>query len=988
MRSSTLPPWPRRARALAAGPFLAALLLAAGPASAQTLDPAAATAPGAPPGTGSGETAAAADQAGYRLAAGLGLAAAELLPPGTEYDPAVPPPEAVLGFRLGERHVEPHEIVRYARRLAETSPRVRLEVQGTSWEGREQVLLTFAAPERLGRLEEVRRAHLARLDPIDSEPDSGAPGAAAGDDAPVVVWLGYSIHGNEASGANASLAVAWYLAAARGPEVEALLERAVVLLDPALNPDGLARFAGWANQHAGAEAVADPEHREHRETWPGGRTNHYGFDLNRDWLLLQQPESQARAATFRRWMPNLSGDWHEMGSERTFFFQPGVASRWNPSIPEANRELTAAVARRHAAALDAAGSLYYTAEGFDDFYPGKGSTYPDVNGGVGLLFEQGSARGRAIDTPRGERTLAAAVANQVRTSLAMLTAARELRGELLDYQAAFFRESRQAARRDPVRGWAVAFPGDPVRGEHFRRLLAGHGVELERPAKAFSAAGRRFAPEDTWIVAADQPAYRLLGELFSTRTEFADTTFYDVSAWTLPLAFGAPWARLDAAALAAALPAGRSSAEEAGEELAAPAGGAVPPAAGGTAYAWLLDWTGYGAPRALDDLLAAGARAAVATRPFTADTAAGRLSFAAGTVVVGAGDPTEHGPDAGELARLVAEAAGAAGARAWGVAGGLTPEGIDLGSPSVVPLVRPRPMLVVGDGVSGYEAGEIWHLLDQRWGMPLSLVDRGRLAQADLGRYTHVLMVDGDYSSLSDAAAEALTGWVRRGGVVVAGGRAAAWAGERLLGIEPAEGRAGAPPGRVADPESPPGLAAGRPASGAAAEPVAAGGPGETGGPGAGPADGSPAGDPAGSTGAPVARAAYAEFDRDRQASRVSGAVFAAELDLTHPLAFGYSEPLLPVFRNSARVLAPSANPYENVALLAAEPLVAGYASEENRARAAGSAALVATRLGRGAVVRYAFDPAFRGYWFGTHKLVANALFFASAIERTELDEP
>lgn len=863
---------------------------------------------------------------------------AELLPAGAGYDPAVPPPDEVLGFELGARHVEPAEQVRYAERLVAASPRVALEIQGTTWEGRPQPLLVFTSPANHARLEELRRAHLAAAGAGGPAP-AGDAGAA---DPPVVVWLGYSIHGNEASGANASLAVAWWLAASQAPEVDALLDRAVVLIDPSLNPDGLARFSAWVNANASAAAVADPASREHREPWPGGRTNHYWFDLNRDWLLLQQPESRHRMATWRRWRPNLLGDFHEMGSDATYFFQPGVESRQNPGIPAANRRLTERIAAYHAAALDAAGSLYYSEETYDDFYPGKGSTYPDLTGGIGILFEQASARGRLMATPRGELGLRRAIANHVATSLAMLTAARELHDELVSYQAGFFREVAAEAGRDPVRGWAFSTPGDPERGRRMVELLAGHGIAVHRPRAAFTAGGIDFDPASCWVVPTAQPGYRLIKALFERPISFADSAFYDISAWTLPFAFGAAGASLDERELAAAGVGPGSVA----------AGGAAPAAAepgAGTAsappYAWVLDWRALEAPAALAALLDDGAAAAVATRPLVVATAGGRLELDAGAVVVS----PSPGLDAAALAERVGAATAGRAVPAHPVAGGLTAEGIDLGSPRLRPLVRPEPALVVGDGVDGNEAGEVWHLLDRRVGIPLSQVDRDRLGELDLGRYTHLLMVDGDYDALAEETAAALRRWVRAGGVLVASQRAAVWAGTELLRAAP-EGRdetaeepekdaAGAMKERPEPPPPPP----------------------------------------------PPARAAYAEFDRDRQAMRITGAIFEVDLDRTHPLAFGYPSRRLPVFVDSTRVLEPRDNPYENAAVFTAEPLLAGYAPDDGRRRLAGSAAVTATRLGRGTVVRFAFDPSFRAYFRGTEKLYLNALFFGAAVEPTEL---
>ena len=207
------------------------------------------------------------------------------------------------------------------------------------------------------------------------------------------MWLGYSIHGNEASGSNAVLLTAYYLAAANGEEIDNILNNSIIILDPSFNPDGLQRFSSWVNMHRSWVINPDPNDREYSEAWPGGRTNHYWFDLNRDWLPVQHPESRARLKRFHEWKPNILTDHHEMGTNSTFFFQPGIPTRNFPRTPAKNLELTRKMAAFHAKYLDKIGSLYYSEESYDDYYIGKGATYADLNGGVAILFEQASSRG-------------------------------------------------------------------------------------------------------------------------------------------------------------------------------------------------------------------------------------------------------------------------------------------------------------------------------------------------------------------------------------------------------------------------------------------------------------------------------------------------------------------------------------------------------------------------------------------------------------------
>ncbi|MCA1778265.1 MAG: hypothetical protein LC637_02430, partial [Xanthomonadaceae bacterium] len=371
------------------------------------------------------------------IAAGvLAQAAPPGLPDAIETLDELPPIEELLGFEPGQRHPQHHELVAFYRELAARSDRVKVETIGRSHGGREHILVYFAKPELLEDLDDLRAGRIQA-----SREGSG----------PAVVWLGYSVHGNEASGASAAPIVAWYLAGGRNDPVESWLEQLVIVMEPVINPDGLDRFAHWVNMHRGQNPSADPNDREHNEGWPNGRTSYYWFDLNRDWLPLTHPVSRQRMAHYVQWRPHVLTDAHEMGHRSSYFFQPGIPERNNPATPDRVFDLTGRIAEFHGRILDAAGEPYYSRESFDDYYLGKGSTYPDMTGGIGILFEQGSARGHRMHTPYGERTFTDAVANQVRTSISTLDASVALADELIAHQANFFREARALAPREG--GW-------------------------------------------------------------------------------------------------------------------------------------------------------------------------------------------------------------------------------------------------------------------------------------------------------------------------------------------------------------------------------------------------------------------------------------------------------------------------------------------------------------------------------------------------------
>jgi len=843
------------------------------------------------------------------------IAAAPGVPPEAGRDASIPTPAAVLGFEPGARHPQHHEIVAYMQALAEASDRVRIEVTGETHGGRPLLLAQFSRPDRLQDLDTLR---------------AGRHAASREGRGPLVAWLGYSVHGNEASGASAALLMAWHLASSQSAEVLAWLDEMVIVMEPVINPDGLDRFAHWVNAHRGRHPSADPADREHHEAWPNGRTNYYWFDLNRDLMPLTHPESQARVRHYHLWRPHVVTDVHEMGTEASYFFQPGVPERNHPLMPAGNQEMTARLAEVHGEILDAAGQPYYTRESFDDYYIGKGSTYPDVTGGVGILFEQGSSRGHVVDTPWGPRSFADGIANQVRTSISTLRGARAAAADLIDYQAAFFRDAQDRARRDRRAGWVLGDDGDPVRANGLLELLLGHDIDV-RPLESDLATGdREYRAGQAWFIPAAQDHYLLLRALFDVSTELPSETFYDVSAWPLQHAFNLPLATVRRAPVT-------------GEPLQSTPlipGGRVEQAA----RAWLVPWDQQRAPAVLAALLAEGYRVQAATLPLTLDTPGESRELVRGSLIVHAGIQPGDRPSVGTR---LAQLAQRHGVEVLAARRGLSEAGIDLGSPAAVMLDAPRIALLTGRDLNGYHAGYIWHWFDTRLQQPLTQLDWPR-ALGDLSRYTHVILPDGDYDDMPAAFGETLVNFVQDGGQLVALRSAAQWV--ETLPLEWGFVDQGAEP------------------SGAGAGRADAGGDAEEGTPDA-----------------TVERRPFGAFTDDRAREQVGGSVLRIELDPTHPMAFGYRETELSVLRRGTHRLRPVSNPYAQPATYAAEPLVAGFISANNRARLAGSPALVASRIGRGLVLRMADDYLFRGYWWGTETLFANALFFGGLVGDTVL---
>ena len=832
-------------------------------------------------------------------------------PEGVTFDPAIPTPESVIGHELGAKPVRHDMMVRYLRRVAGASDRMTIETIGYSHEGRPIEFLVVTSPDNLGRIEAIREAHLALTDP-DAE---DAPIA----EQPVVTWLNYGVHGAESSGMDAAVPVVYHLAAAQGEAIERTLRESVIVITAIFNPDGHSRRINHVYSFLSEAPVTDPAHAAHN-LWMAARTNHYWFDLNRQWLLQTQPESKAWLAKWHHWKPNVTVDYHEMGSNATYYFHPGVPARKNPLVPPVLREMASRIAGFHREFMDSEAKLYYSEEGFDNFYIGKGSTYPQVNGSVGILFEAGAARGGAIDTPNGMRTYADNIRTHYRTSLTSIDGALDMREDLLGHQKRFFDDAPARAADDDRRAF-VFTSHDRSRLAFFLDLLSRHDVTYYRLAEDVSVDGVDYRAGDSYVVPLAQAQYTMIRGLFDRVREFESEVFYDVSGWTMPLAYD-----LDYAALS-----GRQYDDDLLGEEASPAWPEAP-APERASYGYVFSWDDYFAPRALYRLLSQDVIVRAATKPFTARTTGGEVAFERGAIFVPLARQTVSHE---RIHDIVTTIAGEDGIRVHAATSGHTPTvGSDFGGRrSFMPLEEPKVVVLFEDGILRYDAGEVWHLLDHRMHMPVVLRRKGDLGGLNLADYTHLVLPGGRGAELDTAQTERVKRWVReQGGTLIALREGAKWAEEALLGRGKDEKK--------------------DKTNGAEAE------------------DGTPA------------RYDYAGFS-DREAEHViGGAIFGSDLDITHPLGFGYRDRFLPSHRNTTLTLSQPEDPYATVAQYMGEtPVLSGYASEKRLAEIAGTPMTVAERLGRGSVILIVDNPNFRGTFLGTSKLFLNGLFFSRAFQ-------
>ena len=803
------------------------------------------------------------------------------LPKDVTYNSNIPTPKSIVGHEVGEWHITHDKLVQYMYALAAASDRITIENRGKTFEDRPLLLLKITSPQNHNNIKSIQNAHV--LATVSNNFNA---------ERPIVVYQGFSIHGNEPSGANAGLAVAYYLAAAEGPKVDELLNNTIILFDPSFNPDGLQRFAYWANTNRGENLNPDPNDREYREIWPGGRTNHYWFDMNRDWLPVQLPESRARIKTFHDWMPNILTDHHEMGTNSSFFFQPGIPSRTHPLTPQLNQDLTKEIATYHAKAFDKLGSLYYSEESFDDFYYGKGSTFPDINGGIGILFEQASSRGHIQESVNGLLTFPFTIRNQFTAALSTLEAAVSMRKDILKYQSDFFKNARKEASKEGTKAIVFGDEKDAAKTYHMAEILNRHKIKFHEIENDFTVDGKRFKKGYSYIIPKNQKNTRLINAMTEKRTTFQDSLFYDISAWSFPLAFN-----LDSAETSTA------NAGQIVSELRHKTGGVSVK----SNYAYLAEWHEYYSPKLVYHLLKKGIRVKASQKQFKANG----KSYDYGTLMIPAQNQ-KLSADAiyKELNALASETH----ISIDGVSTGLN-DGIDLGSNNFSPLQLPKIGLLVGDGMTSYDAGEIWHLLDTRYDIPVTKLDTRNLSRANLDRYNTIIMVN--TSGLSDSSTKKIQNWVTSGGTLIAYRNALRYLNsQKLWKVDFKKMKIEAKN---------------------------------------------------------ISREQQRNF---RGAQVIGGAIFEAQLDRSHPINFGYKNETLPLFRNTTLFLKSEKNSYDNPIKYSKNPLLSGYISEENLDSLAATVPVKIKRSGRGKIVGFTDNTNFRAFWYGTNKLLMNAIFF------------
>ena len=816
-------------------------------------------------------------------------------------------PDQFLGYKIGERFTPHHRVLAYLEQVARQLPnRVKLLPYGTTYEGRQLMVVAVGSEANMTRLEEIRTNNLKRIGLLDGTPTTAPQ--------PPIAWLSYNIHGNEAVSSEAFMEVLYRLLNTTDAVSQKIMNSTVVILDPGLNPDGHDRYVNWYNQMLGRAANPTPSAREHNEPWPGGRYTHYLFDPNRDWAWQTQEVTQQRMALYQQWMPQLHGDFHEMGVESPYYFAPS-AKPYHEDITPFQRKFQQTIGEYCSRYFDRNGWLYYTRERFDLFYPSYGDTYPTYNGAIGMTYEQGGSgrAGLAIEKADGDTlTLRQRIDHHYTASIATLESVADRPAEVVKEFGQFFDKSRNT----PIgiyKSYVIKSNGDAGRLKALQQLLERNKITFGYAGKAVTAPAFNYTSQkndksvaidaDDIVISAYQPKSTLLKILFEQNSALEDSATYDITAWSLPYAFGLQTygltTRINPSSTAAATTPKSTTTNSA------------------KAYAYLIRWQSMPAVQTLAALLKQKIRVRAAEKPFELEG----KTFPSGTLIVARAGNERLGD---RFDAVVMQAATQTGADIVPVQTGFVTKGSDFGSDFVSGLKAPRVGVVIGDGTPPPSAGEVWHFFDQELNYPATLLDINSLTNVDWSKFD-VLILPTNYNYGRFLNEKILTGikeWIRAGGKLIAMERATSFlAGKDGFDLKEKEVK---------------------------------------------PKD-------KGKGNSADSLKLYVDRERTAISDDIPGSIYRVNMDTSHPLGFGLTHGYYSLVQNAYNF--DFLKDGWNVGYLKADNYVAGFSGRNAKEKLKNTLLMGVQTLGRGSIVYLADDPLFRGFWYNGKLLFGNAVF-------------
>lgn len=815
-------------------------------------------------------------------------------------------PEQFLGYKIGERFTPYHRVHQYMEHVASSNAQVQMVTYGHSYEGRPLIALFVSTTGNIQKLESIRRSNLQRAGMEPGTPAESIP----------IIWMSYNVHGNEAVGSETAIKTLWELIDPENTKTKKYLENAVVVIDPCLNPDGQERYVNWYNQRVNKRLQPDPQSIEHQEPWPGGRPNHYFYDLNRDWAWQVQQESQHRATLYNQWMPQVHVDFHEQGINAPYYFAP-AAEPVHEFVSSFQREFQEIVGRNNAKYFDANAWMYFTREVFDLFYPSYGDSWPMFNGAVGMTYEQaGSGRaGLGIETALGDTlTLTERILHHHTAGMATIEIASQHADRLVREFSAYF-SSNSANPPGKYKTYVVKAGNLTDRLARLKELLDRNGIQYGRTESRkglsgfdyFSGKSTTFAIEDgDLVVSAHQPKAVLVQTLFEPDPTLSDTMTYDITSWALPYAYG-----LQTYALESKLDVDTSYRASAFEENSQQ----------GESLAYFVRWNGVTHARFLSALVNADIRVRVAERSFSLSGS----DYPAGTLIV-ARSGNERKAD---FHQTVVRLANEHEITLHTAMTGYMDSGRDFGSSNIKAITPPKVAVLSGSGVSSLSFGEVWHYFEQELDYALSVLDIQRFGGVDLSKYNVLILPAGSYSAIGNAGFDKLDAWVSGGGKLIAIESAVSYlASKEGYGLST----------YLTDEE--------RKIASKLAEQQAE----------------------------QERIAAFADRSRLRVSNSVSGAIFQVRTDMSHPLAYGTDGQYF-TLKNNGRRYSYLKNGV-NVGIIPDwSHHRSGFVGHKAKANIVESLVFGVQQKGRGQVVYLVDNPLFRGFWEHGKLIMSNAVF-------------
>ncbi len=817
-------------------------------------------------------------------------------------------PKDFLGYELGERFTRHHRVVEYFQHVAATNNNIKLIKYGETYEKRPLYLAVITSQTNFDNLESLQSNHLKTAGVIDGNASNDIP----------VTWLSYNVHGNEAVSTEAAMKTLFSLVDTKNQQTKKWLENTIVIIDPCINPDGRDRYVNWYNRYVNSPNNINPDSKEHHEPWPGGRANHYLFDLNRDWAWATQVESQSRLIEYNKWMPNVHVDFHEQGVDNPYYFAP-AAEPYHEVITDFQREFQVTIGKNHAKYFDKNGWLYFTKEWFDLLYPSYGDTYPMYNGAVGMTYEQGGSgrAGLGITTSEGGLlTLKDRIAHHYTTGLSTIEVsslnAERLKKEFADY----FRNATNNPK-GKYKSFVISGTNDIDKINSVRKLLDRHEIKYGISKSAASVKGFNYQynknqtvklSTNDLVINMNQPKSNLIKALFEPQVKLKDSATYDITAWSLPYARG-----LKAYALSntvAIKNVGKKPTNETVFGVAKP-------------YAYLSKWNDIADATFLGYLLKQKIKVRFSTLPFTIDG----KEYAAGSLIITRTGNEKLGDKFDEIVRKAAEKFDRS---LNAVASGMVTKGKDFGSATVHYLKAPKVALLSGSGVSSLGFGEIWHFFEQQIKYPITVIDTDYFNRVNLDKYNVLILPNGWYGSkLNKKKLADLKAWIQKGGRLIAIDRAlSVFADSKEFSLS-----------KYKDDDEKKEKEKEEKALKEKLE-----------------------------------LEAYDNLERKSISNLITGSIFKATMDNTHPLGFGYGK--------SYHTLRLNSNHYAylkdgiNVSVIKnKKDLVSGFAGGNALKNIDKSLVFGVEQKGRGTVIYLADNPLFRSFWENGKLVFCNAVF-------------